>query len=108
MSGTDVVLVVSTVPEREARGLADRLLEEKLVACVNMLGPVVSRYRWEGKIEEGQEMVLLMKTLASRKERLRQRIQELHSYTVPEVLEFDVDSGLGGYLEWVRRCCTDD
>lgn len=106
-SNTPVVLVLCTVPEQEARGLADQLLSERLVACVNMLGPVVSRYHWEGKVEEGQEMVLLMKTTAQRKEPLRQRIAELHSYTVPEILEFDVDSGLQSYLDWVRRCCSD-
>jgi len=107
MSNTQVVLVVCSIPEKEARGLTDQLLAERLVACVNMLGPVVSRYHWDGKIEEGQEMVLLMKTTASLKARLRQRISELHSYTVPEVLEFDVDSGLEGYLDWVRGSCSD-
>ena len=107
MINTQVVLVVCTVPEPEARSLVDQLLEERLVACVNMLGPVVSRYRWEGKIEEGQEIVLLMKTTTACKEKLRQRIGDLHSYTVPEVLEFDVDSGLESYLDWVKGSCAD-
>ena len=107
MSNTQVVLVVCSVPEKEARGLVDQLLAERLVACVNMLGPVVSRYHWEGKIEEGQEMVLLMKTTAPLKARLRRRISELHSYAVPEVLEFDVDSGLESYLDWVKGSCSD-
>ncbi len=107
MTDARVVLVISTVPEPEARALVDQLLEEQLVACANMLGPVVSRYRWEGKIEEGREMVLLMKTTAALKGRLRERIRELHSYTVPEVLEFDVDSGLDAYLDWVRSSCAD-
>jgi periplasmic divalent cation tolerance protein len=107
MNNTQVALVVCTVSEKEARPLTDQLLADRLVACVNLLGPVVSRYHWEGKIEEGREMLLLMKTTASLKVRLRQRISELHSYTVPEVLEFDVDSGLEGYLNWVRSCCSD-
>jgi periplasmic divalent cation tolerance protein len=107
MNDTQVVLAVCTVPEKEARSLVDQLLAEHLVACINMLGPVVSRYHWEGKIEEGREIVLLMKTTAARKEQLRGRIAELHSYTVPEVLEFDVDSGLESYLDWVRRSCSD-
>ena len=91
MTGTQVVLVLCTVPEPEARSLVDQLLEERLVACVNMLGPVVSRYHWEGKIDEGREMVLLMKTTTALKEQLRQRIRDLHSYTVPEVLEFGIE-----------------
>lgn len=107
MSATQVILALCTAPEKEARALVDQLLAERLVACVNMLGPVVSRYHWEGRIEEGQEMVLLMKTTAALKERLRKRISELHSYTVPEVLEFGVDSGLESYLDWVRRSCSD-
>ncbi len=107
MTGSQVVLVLCTVPEPEARSLVDQLLEERLVACVNMLGPVVSRYHWEGKIDEGREMVLLMKTTTALKEQLRRRIQELHSYTVPEVLEFDADSGLEGYLDWVKDSCAD-
>ena len=107
MTDSRVVLVVCTVPEPEARGLVDQLLEERLIACVNMLGPVVSRYHWEGKIEEGQEMVLWMKTTTACKEQLRRRICDLHSYTVPEVLEFDVDSGLESYLDWVKGSCAD-
>ena len=107
MTGTQVVLVLCTVPEPEARSLVDQLLEERLVACVNMLGPVVSRYHWEGKIDEGREMVLLMKTTTALKEQLRQRIRDLHSYTVPEVLEFEADSGLESYLDWVKGSCAD-
>ncbi len=103
-----VVLVICTVPEQEARPLVDQLLAEHLVACVNMLGPVTSRYRWEGKIEEGTELVLLMKTTTAQKERLRDRVRELHSYRVPEVLEFAVDSGLPDYLQWVKESCASD
>ena len=107
MTDTGVILALCTVPEAEVRALVDQLLEERLVACVNILGPAVSRYHWEGKIEEAREMVLLMKTTAGLRERLRKRIQELHSYSVPEVLEFRVDSGLEAYLDWVKSSCTD-
>ncbi|MCA8954523.1 MAG: divalent-cation tolerance protein CutA [Planctomycetes bacterium] len=85
--------------------MVDRLLEERLVACVNFLGPVRSRYRWQGALEEAHEMLLLLKTSPAARERLRQRIVELHPYEVPEVLELGVDSGLPAYLAWVTECC---
>ena len=100
-----VVLVLCTVPEQEAAALADRLLEERLVACVNFVGPVRSRYRWEGALEESRETLLLMKTTSVLRASLRSRIVELHSYAVPEVLEFEADSGLPAYLGWVADAC---
>jgi periplasmic divalent cation tolerance protein len=100
-SGDSVVLVLCTAPAAEADSLADRLLEEKLAACVNLIGPMTSRYRFEGRIETGEEMLLLIKTTAARKSALRRRIVDLHSYAVPEVLEFQADSGLPAYLGWV-------
>ena len=102
---SDVVLVLCTAPESSARDLADRLLDERLVACVNLLGPMPSRYRWEGKIEEAQEMLLLMKSTSALAPRLRARVAELHSYDVPEVLEFAAAAGLEPYLAWVRESC---
>jgi periplasmic divalent cation tolerance protein len=100
-----VVLVLCTAPNPDADGLADALLQEQLVACVNLIGPVRSRYRWQGAIESGEEMLLLMKTRASLTGRLRARIAELHPYQVPEVLEVGIDGGLSTYLEWVLAEC---
>ena len=105
---SDVYLVLCTVPEAEARGLVDLLLDERLVACVNFIGPVVSRYRWEGQIEESAEVLLLMKTSDAARAALRRRIADLHSYAVPEVLEFAADSGLPAYLGWVAGSCGAD
>ena len=107
MSDSDVVLVLCTAPVVEARTLVDALLSERLIACANLLGPVTSRYWWQGAIEEGQELVLLMKTTRPIAPRLRARIAELHSYDVPEVLEFAVDGGLPAYLEWVAASCRE-
>ena len=100
-----VFLVLSTVPAAEAKSLADRLLDERLVACVNFLGPIASRYHWEGQIEESTEVLLLMKTTGAARTRLRERIVELHSYAVPEVLEFGAAGGLPAYLDWVAATC---
>ena len=102
---TEAFVVLCTAPEDEARGLADQLLAERRIACANLIGPVESRYRWEGKIETGREMVLLMKTTPEQREGLRARIAELHSYSVPEVLELSVAGGLPDYLAWVAASC---
>jgi len=98
-------LVLCTVPEAEARPLVDRLLEERLIACANLLGPVTSRYLWEGAVEESAEVLLVLKTAAATRLALRERIVELHSYDVPEVLEFAVDGGAGPYLDWLVASC---
>ncbi|MEM7202000.1 MAG: divalent-cation tolerance protein CutA [Planctomycetota bacterium] len=102
-----VALVLCTVPEAEARGLVDQLLAERRIACANLLGPVSSRYRWEGRVEESREVLLVLKTTVAATPALRQRIGELHSYDVPEVLEFHADGGLPAYLQWVAESCGD-
>ncbi len=101
-----VTIVLCTAPEEEARGLADQLLAEKLVACINLIGPVTSRYRWEGEVEEAREMLLLMKTSGPLAAKLRARVEQLHSYDCPEVLEFHADSGLPAYMAWVCDVCS--
>ncbi len=96
-----------TTPVEGARALADRLLTDRLIACANLVGPVESRYWWKGKIEEGREILLVLKTTAARCAELRARIEELHEYEVPEMLELPVSGGLGAYLEWVARECRE-
>jgi len=103
----DVTLVLCTAPVDGARALVDRLLEERLVACANMIQPVVSRYVWKGVVEESEEAVLLLKTRSDLCERLRARIAELHSYEVPEILELPVGGGLEAYLGWVAESCRE-
>ena len=108
MSEASAVLVFCTAPVAEARALVDPLLEDRWIACANILGPFTSRYRWQGKIEEAEEVLLLMKTRGDLVEGLRRRIQELHSYDVPEVVEVAVQGGLQAYLDWVVESCGPD
>lgn len=103
-----VYLVLCTVPEDAARDIVDHLLEERRIACANLLGPVESRYRWQGELEVSQEILLLMKARSSTLAGLRDRIAGLHPYEVPEVLEFRADSGLPAYLAWVAASCSPD
>lgn len=106
MSGPEpqVHVLLCTAPVEEAPRLADRLLEEEWIACANLIGPVQSRYRWQGEVEQAEETVLLMKSSAD-PQGLRRRIAELHSYNCPEILELAVDGGLPEYLAWVRSNC---
>jgi periplasmic divalent cation tolerance protein len=99
---TDALLVFTTLPTPEkAADLARMLVEEGLVACGNVLPAVRSIYKWEGKVQDENEVMLLLKTRAEHLERLKLRILEVHPYEVPEVLAIPVESGYRAYLEWI-------
>ena len=101
---TDVVLVLSTVPDDEsAEALARTLVEEQLVACVNLHAPMVSTYRWKGQVESAGERQLVIKTTRDRVPALEARLKALHSYELPEFIVLSVESGSDEYLKWVRQ-----
>jgi periplasmic divalent cation tolerance protein len=85
-----------------AAHLAATLVGEGLAACVNRLPGVVSTYRWEGRVDENGETLLLIKTTADRLTELTTRISELHPYELPEVVAVPVVGGLEPYLDWIR------
>ena len=94
--------MLCTVPSAAvAEQLARVLLEERLVACVNVLPAVRSLYRWQGQVEDAEELLLVMKTAYDRYEALEARVRELHPYEVCEVLALDVAAGSAPYLDWV-------
>jgi periplasmic divalent cation tolerance protein len=99
-----VAVVLSTVPdEATAERIAKALVEERLAACVNRVPGVGSIYRWQGAIEESEEILLVIKTHARRAPQVTQRLRELHPYEIPEILVLPVAAGLGAYLDWIRR-----
>jgi periplasmic divalent cation tolerance protein len=99
----DVVVVLVTCPDEDsAATIARALVEERLAACVNVGGGVRSIYRWQGKVEESDERLLVVKARADRLEALAARVAALHPYDVPEVLALPVRGGLAPYLDWVR------
>jgi len=89
-----------------ATRLAQALVEEKLAACVNRLPGVISSFRWEGRVEEERETLLLIKSTEDRLEALTARITELHPYELPEVVAVPVLGGLDSYLDWLRDSVT--
>ena len=97
-------VVLMTAPDAAAaERLARALVEERLAACVNVVPGVRSFYRWEGRLEDAAELLLVAKTRADRTAALAARVRELHPYALPEVLELAVAGGSPGYLDWVRK-----
>ena len=99
---SEIVLVLSTVPDDvSADTIARTLVEERLVACANLLPPMTSIYRWKGDIERETERQLVMKTTRARVPVLERRLKELHPYEVPEFIVMGVDTGSPDYFAWL-------
>ncbi len=99
---TDKRLVITTTGSRtEADKIADALVERRLAACVNIVGPISSTYRWQGKVETAEEYLLLIKTTQAAFEDVRDVIRELHSYELPECIEIVIEDGSAEYLTWI-------
>jgi periplasmic divalent cation tolerance protein len=102
---TDALLVLSTCPDADAaQRLAQVLVEDRLAACVSLVGPVTSVYRWREAVETAAEVLLLIKTPADRYPALEQALRAAHPYEVPEIIAVPVQRGLDDYLDWVRSC----
>jgi periplasmic divalent cation tolerance protein len=105
----DISIVMVTVGNsQEALAIARTLVEEKLVACVNIVSRIRSIYRWKGEVCDEEEQLLIMKTRTELFPTLQNRIRKLHSYEVPEIISFSIAAGLPEYLSWVientRNC----
>lgn len=97
------LICLSTCPDRAAaERIADALVEERLAACVNIVPGLTSVYRWQDQIRRDEELLLVIKTHSDRLDALRQRIDELHPYELPELIAVEAADGLPAYLDWVR------
>jgi periplasmic divalent cation tolerance protein len=101
METTYILILVTTATKQEAETIAQNLLEEKLIACANILGPVSSHFHWQGKIDHAEECLVLMKSRLNLFDAVAARVKELHSYEVPEILALSVVRGSEGYLGWL-------
>ncbi len=102
LSPVTTLLCYCSCPDADsAARIADALVDERLAACVGVLPGMRSVYRWQGKVKQADEVLLLVKTVQARLPALSARIQALHPYELPEVLAVDVAGGLPGYLEWI-------
>ena len=98
----ETLLVLTNVPERAvAERLAEMLVEKRLAACVNILAPCRSVYRWRGAVQHDEEHPMLMKTTTERYPALEQALRAAHPYELPEIIAVPVERGLPAYLQWV-------
>jgi periplasmic divalent cation tolerance protein len=94
------VVLTTVSSSEEAKRIAHSLVEDRLAACVNIMGNVESIYRWQGAIEEVEEVLLLIKTRVEKLDALEAAVRRLHSYAVPEFVILKVDGGSDAYLRW--------
>ena len=100
----DLILVITNLPNRDsAQRVALALIESHAAACVNILAECTSIYRWQGKVESGTEVPLLIKTTRSAYTRLEAVICAHHPYELPEIIAVSINAGLPGYLQWVAQ-----
>jgi len=98
-----MVVLVTCGSEEEATKIANSLVEERLAACVNIISPVRSIYRWEGKIWDEKEWMLIIKTQKRRFGDLEKKVKSLHSYSVPEIIALPMVKGSASYLKWLEE-----
>ncbi len=98
-----LIVFVTCSSEEEGLKIANALVEGRLAACVNLISPVRSIYRWEGKIWDEKEWLLIVKTQKDRFEELEKKVKSLHSYSVPEIVGLPIEKGSSAYLDWIRE-----
>jgi periplasmic divalent cation tolerance protein len=101
MQAEFVQILTTTATQGDAQAIADALVERRLAGCVQVLGPLTSTYRWEGRIERSEEWVCQIKTRAELYPQVEQAIRAVHKYQTPEILALPVTAGSGGYLSWL-------
>lgn len=98
----EAILIISNLPDKKsAMALAEALTDQRLAACVNILGACTSVYRWQGTVESTEEIPVLIKTQRQHFERVEQLIKLMHPYELPEVIMVPISGGLPAYLQWI-------
>ncbi|MDH4321789.1 MAG: divalent-cation tolerance protein CutA [Desulfobulbaceae bacterium] len=106
---TDCIQVMTTVEEREqAEQIAEMLLAAKLAACVQVVGPVISHFYWQGKNEKSTEYLCLIKSRRHLYGEIEAAIRKVHPYEVPEILAVPVVAGSAAYLDWLARSIREE
>ncbi len=103
-TAASTIIIISTAATTEhANRIGRTLLEENLIACVNIIPGVKSLYRWQDKIQQDNEVVMLMKTLKDKQVTVFERIKQLHDYDVPEIIAVESDSIAPDYYDWLSK-----
>lgn len=98
-----IAIILCTIPEKDAQNLAKMLLSEKVCACINIVKGVKSFFWWQGKIDEADEVLLIIKTKETLFVKVKTLIKNNHPYEVPEIIGFKVDNVNQEYLDWVNK-----
>jgi len=99
----EIIVFITASSEEEAAKIARALVEARLAGCVNIIKNIRSIYSWQGKIEDGSEVLMIVKTQKSLFDSLTKKVEELHSYTVPEIIVLPIVEGSKDYLKWLRE-----
>ena len=97
-----ILLYITCANKDEAKSIARVLVEERLIACANILGKMTSIYRWEGAVAEDDEVAVLLKTSGNLEVRVTERVKELHSYDVPCVISLPITGGNPDFINWLN------
>jgi periplasmic divalent cation tolerance protein len=107
MSHQETILVLSNTPDEEsAKQIAETLIKMQLAACVNILSPYLSIYRWQDQVERSTEIPIMIKTNKNQYAEVEKVILKLHPYELPEIITLNVSGGLPAYLQWVNTQLT--
>ena len=98
-----IIVLVTCGSEEEALKIANTLVEDHLAACVNLVSPIRSIYRWEGKVWDEKEWLLIIKTQKQRFGEVEKKVKSLHSYSVPEIISLPIIEGSSSYLNWIKE-----
>jgi periplasmic divalent cation tolerance protein len=98
----NIVVYITAPSEEDAVMIARALVEQKLAACVNIVRNIRSIYSWQGKIEDDMEVLMIAKTQKKHFDALSEKVKELHSYDVPEIIAMPILKGSDDYLEWIK------
>jgi periplasmic divalent cation tolerance protein len=99
-----IIVLVTTASKQEAENISKHLLNDKLIACANIVGPVTSFFQWSGNVDRAEEYLLLLKSKGDLFSRLTEAVKTMHSYQVPEILAIQVTDGSRTYLDWLQTC----
>jgi len=98
-----IIVLVTAKDNSEARSIADRLVGQKLAACVNIIDDIQSIYQWEGKLQDDREVMLIVKSRTDLFERIAAEVKAMHSYSVPEIIALPIVAGHKDYLNWINE-----
>jgi periplasmic divalent cation tolerance protein len=99
-----IIVMVTTPSKEEALKIVRWLLDDRLIACANIVGPASSLFRWKDKIDEATEFLIFMKSREELFQRLSEGVKQLHSYQVPEIISLPILAGSPPYLNWLDAC----